>query len=210
MYQFYYSPGACSMSVHVFLQELGAPFTAHKIETSKGEQKTPEYLKINPFGWVPTLVTANGTTLTEGAAILTYLADAHPSEWFPAPGATAERAQALNWLAFCNATLHAAYSKYFMLRKADMAESPLMATVQANIAAQWQQVENRLAQSAFLAGEKPTVADIMLTVMANWNMNNMQPVAFGPNTQRVINAISNRPTFRQTTQAENITYKAAA
>lgn len=209
MYQFYYSPGACSMAVHAVLNELGVPFTPHRIETSKGQQKTPEYLKINPFGWVPTLVTPHGT-LTENASIMLYLADAHPSALFPAPGATAERAQALNWVAFANASLHGAYSKYFLLKKNDAADAPLMDVVQATIARMWQQVENRLAQSPFLAGETPTIADIMVTVFANWNVNNDRPLQLGPNTQRVINAVSARPAFRQTLATEEVTYKAAA
>lgn len=210
MYQLYYSPGACSMIVHALLNELGVPFTTHKVETSKGEQKTPEYLKINPFGWVPTLITPQGVTLTEGAAILTYLADAHPSALFPAPGATPERALALNWLSFGNASLHAAYSKYFMLRKAELEDSPVMQGVKSLIASHWQQVENRLSQSKFLAGDQPTIADFMISVFANWGANTGQPGTLGSNTQRVINAIASRPAFKKTIKSESVTYKAAA
>jgi len=60
MYDLYYSPGVCSMSVHVALNELGVEFTPHKVDLMKGEHKEPEYLKINPRGQVGALNTPDG------------------------------------------------------------------------------------------------------------------------------------------------------
>lgn len=210
MYQFYYSPGACSMAVHAVLNELNVPFTAHRASNSEGQTKTPEFLAINPLGWVPVLITPNGVTMSEGAAILTYLGDAHKSPLFPAPGETAERALALNWLSFANASLHTAFARFFFLKKNGTTEGPLMDAAIANIARMWQHVENRLSQSEYLAGSQPTIADILVSVIANWNGALPKPISYGPNTQRLLKNISSRPAFQKALETEKVEYKAAA
>ena len=70
MYKLYYSPGACSLAVHVILNELAVPFEAVRKSTKDGSLKTPEFLKINPRGQVPVLV-AGDTPVKEGAAMIT-------------------------------------------------------------------------------------------------------------------------------------------
>jgi len=73
----YYSPGACSLASHIALEETGAPYDKHLVALAKGEQRSEEYLKINPNGRVPALDTGHGV-LTENAAVLTYIARTHP------------------------------------------------------------------------------------------------------------------------------------
>src|SRR4028119_277176 len=70
----YYSPGACSIGIHVLLEEIGKPYTAHKLSFPDREQYKPEFLAINPKAKVPTLVRDDGTVLTEFPAIATWLA----------------------------------------------------------------------------------------------------------------------------------------
>src|ERR1700722_18808355 len=114
MYKLYYSPGACSMAIHVMLNECNQPVTLEKIEISKGQGQTPEFLKINPRGQVPVLVDGD-KVLREGAAILMYLADKHQSPLLPKSGK--EHTDAVEWLMFCNASLHPAYGRTFFLMK---------------------------------------------------------------------------------------------
>ena len=73
MLTLYYCPGACSMAAHIALEEGGEKYESRKINLAQGEQRTPEYLKINPHGRVPALGLDNGEVLTENAAILPYL-----------------------------------------------------------------------------------------------------------------------------------------
>ena len=73
MLKFFYSPGACSLAAHIVLQESGEPYEAIRIDLSKGEQRTPEYLRIHPLGRVPVLLFEDGEPLAENTAILPYL-----------------------------------------------------------------------------------------------------------------------------------------
>src|SRR5262249_61037066 len=80
MLTFYFAPGSSSMAPHIGLHEVGAPFEPRPMSFKSGELRRPEYLALNPEGKVPTLV-IDGSRLTEGAAILFYLA-----RRFPTPG----------------------------------------------------------------------------------------------------------------------------
>ena len=79
MLTLYFSPGACSTASHIGIEECGATYTEHPVLIAKGEQKTPEYAKINPRGKVPALAIDN-EILTENTAILTYVAKTFPAK----------------------------------------------------------------------------------------------------------------------------------
>src|SRR5258706_9907840 len=85
MYTLYYSPGACSMAVHVVLGELGVPFETVNTSIPEGKNRSPEFLKINPRGQVPVLV-EDGVVLREGAAIMITLMEKHNSPMLPKSG----------------------------------------------------------------------------------------------------------------------------
>ena len=73
MLTLFYAPGACSMAAHIALEESGEKYEAKRMDLTKGEQKTPDYMKIHPLGRVPALVLDGGEPLTENTAILPYL-----------------------------------------------------------------------------------------------------------------------------------------
>lgn len=75
----FYSPGACSLGIHVVLEEIGAPFTAQRISTRDGSNLKPDYLAVNPKAKVPTLVLDDGTVITEYPSIAMYLARSNPT-----------------------------------------------------------------------------------------------------------------------------------
>lgn len=205
-YKLYYMAGACSMAVHVLLQELNQTFTLQNVLTDTGG-KSADFLATNPRGQVPTLVTADGTVIREGAAIISWLCDTHPSALWPTSGT--DRAAALEWLAFANSTLHPAYSTAMFLKKHN-APAELQTAQHAKIIALWDEVEQRLASHAFICGTQLTPADILLTVIANWQAYISQPVNFGANTKRLFNTVTTRPSYQQALATEQVTYKAAA
>jgi glutathione S-transferase len=208
MYKLYYSPGACSLAVHVILEELAVPFEAIRKSTKDGSLKTPEFLKLNPRGQVPTLE-VDGKGLREGAAMIIYLCDEHKASFLPRSGW--DRAQALQWIMWCNATLHPAYGRIFYLGRQTIAEnvkSELIADAQANIQSLWDEVEDQLNKTKYLAGDSITAADIMLPVYANWLVA-AQP-KFGPKTKVLFNEITARPSYVKALQSEEIEFKAAA
>ncbi len=207
MYTLYYKAGACSMAVHVLLNELNQPVTLKNI-ILEGETKDPEFLKINPRGQVPTLV-EDGFVMREGGAILAFLADKHQSPLLPQSGHA--RATALEWLMFCNATLHPAYGRVFgamRLAPGEMREKLISAGIE-NINKLWQDVDAHLANSPYLAGKDMTVGDILITVIANWSAR-MPAVQLGSNVKRLLKTVSQRPAYQKALAAEHIEYKAAA
>jgi glutathione S-transferase len=210
MYKLYYSPGACSMGPHVILNELNVPFEAIKIELSKGEGQKPDFLKLNPRGQIPLLIDEDGTPVKEGAAIIAYLLDKHGSPLWPKSGP--DRAQALSWLMWANASLHPAYGRTFWINK-NIADEKLKAEAlkiaRDQIQSFWNEAEERLAKTgAYLAGKTLTPGDILMTMIANWG----EPGTYklGPNVMRVIKEVSARPAYQKALRTEQVEYKAAA
>jgi hypothetical protein len=119
----FYAPGSSSLLPHIVLHEAGLPFTAIKIdEHSKVIEGGGDYKKVNPLGYVPTLVLDDGTLLTEGAAIVQYIADQVPSKKLVPPNGTIERAMLQAWLNFCSSEMHS--STKVCRRKAKRSSAP--------------------------------------------------------------------------------------
>lgn len=206
MYKLYYSPGSCSMAVHVALLEINANFELQKV--SLQGQKSAELLKVNPRGAVPVLE-IDGFVLREGAAILTYLLDSNKSELLPQSGL--ERARALEWLSFANATLHPAYSRLFFQHRVlgeEAEKNPLYKPSIAQVQKYWDEIEARLNESEYLCGSKITIADILITVIANWSFAFKEPINFGAKTKEFFSKIIARPSYQKALEVEQVTYKA--
>ncbi len=206
-YELYTKAGSCSMAVHAIMNELGLNPKIHVMEQGPQGLKSPEYLKINPRGNVPCLV-EDGKAMIEGAAIITYLCG---KEGKLMPKSGWERAQALQWLMFCNSTLHPAYSRTFWINSnlpEDQRDAALKAA-RAQIQQLWDYVEGELEKSgnAYLCGSEPSAADFLMTTVANWNPAAYQ---FGAKTKAILKNISARPSYQQALVAEKIEYKAAA
>jgi glutathione S-transferase len=106
MLTLYYAPGACSMASHIVLEESGEKYEAKRMDLSKGEQRTPEYMKINPLGRVPALRLDDGSPLAENTAILPYLGKRY-GLW---PGDSIKEAQALSVVGFFASSVHPAHA----------------------------------------------------------------------------------------------------
>lgn len=207
MYKLYYSPGACSLAPHVVLNEIGKRFEAIKIDLHAGDGRKPEFLKINPRGQVPVL-DDDGTIIKEGAAILLHLCEKENSPLLPKSGDA--RTKALEWMMWANASLHPAYSKMFFAKYKvqDAAQQKdLLKTFNDQIQTYWDEAEERLSQSKYLAGDFLSCADILVSVFANWGDRNYK---FGPNTMRLIREVSARPSFQKAIADEQADYKLAA
>jgi glutathione S-transferase len=205
-YTLYSSPGACSMAVHITLNEVGVPFTYMPTVIANGETRTPAFLKLNPNGQVPVLVNNEGQTQLEGAAQMVYLLDTY-GDGTLLPKSGWHRAQALQDLMFGNATLHGTYSKWFWCMKQN---APTELTNHAANAIQnlWGQIEARLeaSEGPYLQGAECRMGDILLSVIANWS----DKFAFGPKTQAMFKLVRQRPAYEKTRATENVTYKLAA
>lgn len=211
MYTLYYLPGTCSMAVHVALNEIGAKYKLENVSVPAGEPRTAQYLKINPRGNVPALQFEDGFVLREGAAILTYLLDEHKNALLPQSGKA--RASVQEWLAFANSTLHPAYGRLFFQHKnlgEQAAENPLYMPAIAALQKLWDEVEQQLSQHEYIAGKECSIADVLITVIANWTPNLKKPIHFGPKTKAMFARVIARPAYQKALATEEVTYKVAA
>jgi len=105
MLTLFYGPGACSMAAHIVLEESGERYEARRMDLSKGEQRTAEYMKIHPLGRVPALKLDDGSPLTENTAILPYLGKRF-GMW---PTDLLKEARALSIVGFFASSVHPAH-----------------------------------------------------------------------------------------------------
>lgn len=162
----FYTPGACSLSPHIILRELDLPFELEAVDlSSKTTASGVDFSTINPKGYVPALQLDDGEVLTEGTAIVQYLADKHaPGKFAPVAG-TVERALLNGHLNFISAELHKAFGPLFNPVIAPEAREAAL----ANLGRKLGVVEKALSDGrTYLTGSDYTVADAYLFVVLSW------------------------------------------
>ncbi len=199
MYTLYYSKGACSLAVHVLLNELNLPHKIIDTSIKNGKNRDANFLKINPRGQIPVLVHGD-LVIREGVAILLYLLSQHKNSLLPKEGTA--KVHALEWLMFANATLHPAYSRiFFLLRNnSDNNAKDFLTIAYRNVEKLWQEVEENLAKHNFIAGDKITIADILLTVISGWKLP--EEINFGKNCQKLFENVRNMESYKKSIDAE--------
>lgn len=161
----YYSPGACSQSPHIVLREAGIAFEMEKVDLdSKMTETNVDFRTINPNGYVPALVLDDGQILTEGPAIIQYLADQAPqSKLAPSPG-TFERVRLQEWLNFVSTEMHKGMGGLFNKKMPAEWRSVVMDT----LAVRLDYLSRHLEDHPFLMGGGFTVVDAYLFVVLGW------------------------------------------
>ena len=203
----YGSVSTASLVVHWLLIELDVPHTLHLLDFDKQEQKSPEYLQLNPAGVVPTLV-QDGQTITEAPAIVMHLADSHPQAGLaPAPGSP-ERAQYYRWMLFMANTLQPAYRAWFY--SPEIAGAGNVEAVKQHarqkIEGAWQRVADHLeADGPYLLGEKLSAADFLLTMLMRWSRNMPTPSDRWPVLSAYARSMKDRPAFKEVYAREGLT-----
>ena len=161
----YYSPGACSLSVHITLLEAGMAFSlvAAPTKTHKLADGT-DYYSINPLGYVPVLELDDGTRLREGPAIVQYIADQLPDHHLAPANGTVQRAQMQGWLNFTGSELHKGIAPLF--NAATPADYKVMVIDKLMSRLTW--VDEQLAGKHYLMGDAFSVADPYLFNVTSW------------------------------------------
>jgi len=167
---FYYAPLSCALASHIVLEHIGADYQTTRFNLRENDQRTPEYLAINPKGRVPALVTEHGI-LTETPAILFYLAQTHPqSNLAPMgdPFALAQVQSLNSW--FCS-TVHVAHAHGARAsRWADdsNAQKAMKAKVAKNMTDCFELIEKQILRGPWVMGDHLTIADPYLFTMSSW------------------------------------------
>jgi glutathione S-transferase len=198
----YFSPGACSLSPHIVLRELGFEPEIERVDLKTKKTKSgADYLAVNPKGQVPTLVTDDGQTLTEGPAIVQYLADKKPDAKLAPACGTFERYRLQEWLNFITSELHKGFSPLFNPQVPD--EYKKMA--KENLANRFTHLDEHLANGGpFLTGSQFTVADAYCFVVVGWSKYQQIDVAKWPNLSAYVGRIAERPAVQAAMKAEGL------
>jgi glutathione S-transferase len=197
----YFSPGACSLSPHIALREAGLQFDLMQVDLRAKQTKAgADYRKVNPKGMVPVLELDNGEVLTEGPAIVQYIADQKPESGLaPKPG-TIERYHLMEWLNFITSELHKNFTPLFKPNTPDEYKT----IARDNLAERFAFVDQKLAGKQYLMGDKFTVADGYLFTVSNWAAIQKIDLAAYPNLKAFAERVRNRPKVQETLKAEGL------
>jgi glutathione S-transferase len=204
--QLYYSPGACSLASHITLREAGLPVDLKKADTkTKRLEDGSDYFAVNSKGAVPALRLDDGQILTEGPAILQYLADQKPESKLAPKAGTIERYRLLEWLNYITSEVHKSFSPLFN----PAADAKVKEYTTQNIEKKFDWLDRQLTGKQYLTGDGFTIADAYLFVVANWS--NFVGIDLGrwPALKAFQDRVAARPKVQEAMAAEGLLQKAA-
>jgi glutathione S-transferase len=201
MIKLYYAPGVCSLSPHIVLRETNTPFALVKTDIrAKKVEDGSDFFTVNPNGYVPALKLDDGTILTEGPAIVQYIADkAGATSLAPANG-TLERYKLQSWLNFVSTELHKGFSPLFNPKMP--AEGK--AVVGERLHERFAYLEKHLSAHDFLMGSQFTLADAYLFTVLGWTKPLAIDMGRYPNLEAYRARILARPAVRDAMRAEGL------
>lgn len=200
--QLFYKPGACSLASHIVLRELGETFDLDRVDTAAGKTEDgANFRAINPKGYVPALRLDDGEVLTEGAAILQFLADRKPDAGLAPAAGTLGRARLQEHLNYVASELHKAFGPFFSPDITDAGK----AAAEAKVASKFDYVETLFADGrSYLLGEDFSVADAYLFVVASWSKPTGIDLDRWPNVQAFVARVAGREPVQQALRAEGL------
>lgn len=196
----YFSPGACSFSPHLALREAGLDVELVKVDlkTRTLVADGSDFTRINPKGYVPVLELDNGTVLTEGPAIVQYIADLKPESGLAPKAGSFERYQLQEWLGFINSEVHKGFSPLFNPKTPDETK----ATAKLALSKRFDYLAGRLEKNDFLMGKQFTVADGYLFTVLNWGQWVGIEISQWPSLAAFQARVSSRPSVNAARAAE--------
>jgi glutathione S-transferase len=197
----YYSPGACSLSPHIVACEAELPLELVKVDLqSKHTEAGEDFRQLNPNGYVPLLILDDGNKLTEGPAIVQYLADLAPAKKLVPPAGTFERYQLQQWLNFIATEIHKSFSPLFNAAAPDAAKQLATDILTRRL----QTVSERLAAQPYLLGDNFSAADAYLFVTLSWGNYVNIDISRWPALARYVETIAGRPAVQKAMREEGL------
>ena len=196
----YFSPGACSFSPHLALREAGIDFELVKVDLKSHTLVSDgsDFRRISPKGYVPVLELDNGKRLSEGPAIVQYIADLKPDAGLAPKAGSFERYQLQEWLGFINSEIHKNFSPLFNPNTSEEAK----ANTRQNLGNRLTYVSEQLGTNDFLMGSQFTVADGYLFTVLNWSQWTGIDLSQWPTLVAFQERIGKRPSVQEARAAE--------
>jgi glutathione S-transferase len=197
----YFSPGACSLSPHIVLREAGIDFTTERVDLrAKVTESGADFRTINPKGQVPTLQLDDGTVLTEGAAIVQYIADRAGAAALLPPVGTVARYQVIEWLSYIGAELHKTFVPLFVPGTSE----EMQQAARTALAHRFDYLAKALEGRDYLMGSAFTAADAYLFTVLGWPGYVKMSLADWPVLQAYIARVGARPAVQEAMRAEGL------
>jgi glutathione S-transferase len=197
----YYSPGACSLSPHIVSREAGIPVELKKTSTKdKTIDGGGDYWKVNGKGYVPALELDNGQVLTEGPAIVQYLADQKPETGLAPKAGSIERYKVQEWLNFITSEIHKGFSPLFRPNTPDEYKK----ITKDNLGNRFNWLDKQLAGKDYLMGKQFTVADAYLFTVLRWTTPTQIDLSKWPNLTAYLARVGARPKVQEALKAEGL------
>lgn len=197
----FFSPGACSLSPRIALLEAGLPFTTQKVDTkTKQLEGGGDFWAINSKGYVPLLQLDNGEYLSEGPAIIQYIADQNPASGLAPAAGTMERYRLQEMLNFITSEIHKGFSPLFdPTMSAEMKQG-----FREKLAKRFDWLTKELGGKSYLMGESFTVADGYLFTVLNWGQWVGVDIAKWPVLAAFHARVAARPKVQEALKAEGL------
>ncbi len=211
MIQLHYFPGNASMTTHLLLRELGAPFELKLVDRANAAHKSPEYLKLNPNGLIPVLVDSD-LVLYETAAILLHLVDTHPAAGLaPSVLGSAERAQFYKWLAWLSGSVMPMMQHYFygerMVAPGNAAGAlEVKAQAEARLNGLFDQIEARFAGHGgpWFLGDRFSALDPYVFMFCRWSRGFARPARTLPHIAPFLERMLARASVQKVFEVEGL------
>ncbi len=202
----YYATGTCALASHIALEEAGAEYSTVRINFAVNEQRSPEYLAINPKGRVPALVTERGI-LTETPAMLAFIAQSFPKAKLAPLDDPFRFAEVQAFNSYLCSTVHVAHAH--RMRGTRWADDPaaieaMKRKVPDSVAACFELIDQKMLRGPWVMGESYTICDPYLFTLAQWMEGDSVDPARFPKVRDHRNRMSERAAVRKAVAEEPI------
>ncbi len=197
----YFAPGVCSLSPHIMLEESGLAHTLTKTDIrAKTIDGGGDYKAVNPLGYVPALELDDGTVLTEGPAIVQYIADKAPDKKLAPANGTTARYRMQSWLNFVSSELHKGFSPLFNPQLSDEVKQ----VFKDRLATRFAHLDSHFATNAYLMGDSFTAPDAYCFTVLRWTVPMKIDLAPYPNIKAYMKRVEARPAVQAAMKAEGL------
>lgn len=196
MYKLYWSRGSGVVTPQVMLEEIGAEYEKVVIDIEKEENRSPEYLAVNPLGQIPALALADGTILTESAAIVLQIVDEHPEAKLAPPPGSAERARFYRWLVFMAANIYMSDLRHYYPERHTTDPGGVEGVAKAAVIDMdryFSILNQALDPGPYLLGETFSAVDIYLWMLTGWHPERERLLSENPRIAQLVRQVEQRP-----------------
>jgi glutathione S-transferase len=209
MYQLHYYPANASAAPHMLFEEMGVDYELKLVDRAKNQQKSAEYLKINPNGRIPTLVD-DGLVVFETAAIVLHLVDRHPEAGLAPKIGTPERAKFYQWLTFLTNSLQEELMVWQYPERVAGADSAALDVIKSGAESRASMfldvIESHLAANGpFFLGDRLSAVDFYFVTLCRWARPMANPPRSRPNIAKLLDKVTALPSVRRAYAQQGIT-----